>query len=164
MRASFPLLLILALLLAASPTAAQEQAAEPAKPLPALGQESIMLTKSELDALDRALAKQPHAPVGALHPGAAQDEGLAQKPDAAALPDVALSALIWRGASDWTAWINGAVFSPGSVSGRLRAVDATSRHVDIEIEQPDRPPVLVRLQPGQIFHGVSGTISEGYRR
>jgi hypothetical protein len=164
MKVLTPLLLILLLPLAADPARGQEQTADKAASAPLLGQESIMLTKSEQEALEKARARLPRSALSAFSPLTPHDDGDGLKPGPAALPDIGLSALIWRGAADWTAWINGAVYSRGSSLGGLRAVDATPRHVDIEVERPDRPPVVVRLQPGQVFNGASGTISEGYRR
>lgn len=115
---------------------------------------SLMFTEQERQRIAALLADRPVAAIGG--PAVAVDA-----PPPERRPNVYLSALVYTSPGDWSAWINGLRFRPGSAEKGVRAVKATSRWVEMDIDTIDGLTVRVRLSPNQTYLSSQDKIVDG---
>lgn len=142
-----------------TPSQAASEEAAPAKTtllgraMPAFPK-SLMFTEQERQRIAALLADRPVAAIG----GPAAAVGA---PPPELRPNVYLSALVYTSPGDWSAWINGLRFRPGSAEKGVRAVKATSRWVEMDIDTIDGLTVRVRLSPNQTYLSSQDKIVDG---
>lgn len=76
-------------------------------------------------------------------------------------PNVYLSALVFTSDNDWSAWINGLRFRPGGAEKGIRAVKATSRWVELDVDTIEGLTVRVRLSPNQTYLSSQDKVVDG---
>jgi hypothetical protein len=143
------ILLILPLVLTAFLATAQEEGGEtpPLRPLPP----SLFFTPDEAARLEAILwGKKDKVASHEVAPVAPE-----------ARPNVYLSALVYQGENDWSAWINGVKFRPGGAAKGIRVVKATERWVEMDVDTADGPTVRVRLKPNQTYLSAKDKIVDG---
>ncbi|MDK9722520.1 MAG: hypothetical protein OEL53_15195 [Rhodospirillales bacterium] len=144
-----------------TPSQAASEEAAPAKTtllgraMPAFPK-SLMFTEQDRQRIAALLADRPVAAATAGGPAAAVD---AQAPELR--PNVYLSALVYTSPGDWSAWINGLRFRPGSAEKGVRAVKATPRWVEMDIDTVEGLAVRVRLSPNQTYLSSQDKIVDG---
>ncbi|MBF0267605.1 MAG: hypothetical protein HQL44_03325 [Alphaproteobacteria bacterium] len=116
------------------------------KPMPEFPK-TLLYTSEESDKIEAFLAELPKA----FTDGDGKPKVLQDAPQEDAKPNIYLSALVYHGEKDWSAWVNGMRFRPGSVEGGIRPVRATSRWVELDVDTDAGPSIRVRLSPNQTY-------------
>jgi hypothetical protein len=76
-------------------------------------------------------------------------------------PNVYLSALVYHGEKDWSAWINGVRFRPGTADKGIRPIKATARWVEMDVDTEAGPTIRVRLAPNQTYVTKTDKVVDG---
>ncbi|MBF0168176.1 MAG: hypothetical protein HQL45_11155 [Alphaproteobacteria bacterium] len=125
---------------------------------------SLMLTPEESSKIE--LLTKTISRVGAIIDAKSQGNAEAQPvPPPMPKPNIVLSALIYTSATDWSAWINGLRYGPGSVQSGIRSVRATPRWVELDVDtlagDVEGPTVRVRLSPNQTYLSKEDRVVDG---
>ncbi len=116
---------------------------------------SLMFTSQETEELDKMLLELERK----LSGSAASPEMKPIPPEPR--PNIYLSALVYSSSSDWSAWINGIRFRPGTVQGGIRPVKATARWIELDVDTNEGPTVRVRLAPNQTYLSKDDRVVDG---
>ncbi|CAA6605613.1 exported hypothetical protein [Rhodospirillaceae bacterium LM-1] len=126
------------------------------KPMPQFPK-TLLYTSEESDKIESFLTELPKAFTDAD----GKPKVLQDAPQDDAKPNIYLSALVYQGEKDWSAWINGMRFRPDTVEEGIRPVRATSRWIELDVDSKAGPSIRVRLSPNQTYLTEDDKVVDG---